>query len=57
MKEAFDRPDIVLSREVRSQQEIKKQTEEKDLANNPNNLNPSMHRGATVRQSNISPGS
>ena len=46
VKETLDRTNIVLSRKMRSQQQVKKQTEEKDLAENPENLKQSMDKRA-----------
>lgn len=40
---------------MRSQQQIKKQAEENNLAENPQHLKQSMDKGALFGQTNISP--
>ena len=55
MKESFDRTYIVLPRKMRSQQQVKKQTEEKALGYNPESLQQSMDERAFLGQNNMSP--
>jgi len=57
VKKSFNRANIILPRITRFQQQVKKQAEEKNLAENPERLKQSMDRGAFLDQKNISPGS